>query len=239
MTKMGIASLIERLTSRKQSAIKDYAGLVSAAADGDEFDPIKAEKIMFAAGKTLDHLQADAELLSQRREWREQIDHAEQLKAEAAKADEAIRQAARERDAVVKAAEAKLKAIAEPAQAAIERARTANNIADAARNRLRETVPNAAEFESREDELREQVRAIKRQHNAVLGQMDAHAEGIAVERRLLLHAMFDGEREHHESEIARLERATEELRARLVELEEQRLAVHAAQADLSEEKLNP
>jgi len=79
-----LSKLVDKLTQREQERNKDaqvqYAEIKRSLADGKELDPEAVEVILKSTGKSPADLQADVELLQQRREWRKLIDGEPELK---------------------------------------------------------------------------------------------------------------------------------------------------------------
>ena len=75
---MKVTGLLERVTKRQKqrqdARAADYRSLVATIADGQEPDAAHIDRILQAAERTLEHLQADVILLERRRAFREQLD---------------------------------------------------------------------------------------------------------------------------------------------------------------------
>lgn len=144
--------LLERLRHReeeqKSTALGNVRDVVEAVADEKSYDELEALRILQVADMSIDDLEAAVELLKRARQWRQQIDDAEQAELDGSAAQARMTEICDEIKRVTEPLYAEMRAQRE----IVKRAETVGMAAMSARDSLRHTAdkrhPELAEQES-------------------------------------------------------------------------------------------
>ena len=98
-----MADIDEAAKQRQVDAGLHYHELVRASANGDDIDAASCAQILADAGKSVEDLASDAQLMAQRCEWRAMIDSAATVSVDMERAEAELNSLLAERDEMVRA----------------------------------------------------------------------------------------------------------------------------------------